>query len=196
MRTSLSVKLQHDAGKFWGIIIFTRSCNILSFDHDLVPKVRKVRQSQHQTHPSYNMIHAIPKELLCSQDKVTLSKFESSKRLHKGQYWSCPICWCEEHPHKVTASYEQYLRSYRIHKVAWPWASLKVQKGHTKITIDLIQDFDVENTTIKLQLDTSNLWRVIMFTRSFQTLCAWKFKKVTQRSTTWLKFWWREHNSL
>ncbi len=76
-----------------------------------------------------------------------------------------PICWCEEHPHKVTALYKQYLRSYRVHKAAWPWASLKVQKCHTKINIELIRDFDVENTTIMLQLDTGNLWRVITFTR-------------------------------
>ncbi len=33
------------------------------------------------------------------------------------------------------------------------WGSLKVQNGHTKVNIKLIQDFDVENTTIKLQLD-------------------------------------------
>ncbi len=40
-RTSLPVKLQHDAGTFWGIIIFTRSCKILPFEHDLVKKVRQ-----------------------------------------------------------------------------------------------------------------------------------------------------------
>ncbi len=51
-RTSLPVKL-HDAGKFWGIIIFTRSSNILPFDHDLVQKVKKVRQSQHQNRPRF-----------------------------------------------------------------------------------------------------------------------------------------------
>ncbi len=61
---------------------------------------------------------------------------------------------------------------------------LKVQKCHTKINIKPIRDFDVENTTIKLQLDTGNLWRVIGFTMSFRALPAWKFKKVTQRSTS------------
>ncbi len=72
----------------------------------------------------------------------------------------------------------QLLRFYRIHKATWLWASLKVQKSHTKVNIELIQDFDVENTNIKLQLDTTgNLWRV-MFTRSFQLLPTWKFKKV------------------
>ncbi len=43
-------------------------------------------------------------------------------------------------------------------------------------------DFNVENTTIKLHLDTGNIWRVIAFTRSFQTLPTWKFKKVKPRS--------------
>ncbi len=40
----------------------------------------------------------------------------------------------------------------------------------------------MQNTTIKLQLDTGNLWRVITFTRSSQILPSWKFIKVTQRS--------------
>ncbi len=60
------------------------------------------------------------------------------------------------------------------------WKSKKV----TKVNIELNQDFHVENTTIKLQLNTGNLWSVIAFTRSFQMLPAWKFKKVTQRSTS------------
>ncbi len=42
--TSLPVQLQHDTGKFWGNIIFTRSCKMLPFEHDLVQKVKKVRQ--------------------------------------------------------------------------------------------------------------------------------------------------------
>ncbi len=54
------------------------------------------------------MIHVIAEELTCSQGKLTLSKFESSK--------------C-----------------------------------HTKVNINLVQDFDVENIAIKLQLDTGNL---------------------------------------
>ncbi len=40
-RTSITVKLQHDADKFWGIIIFTRSCKMLPFEHDLVKEVRQ-----------------------------------------------------------------------------------------------------------------------------------------------------------
>ncbi len=136
-RTSLPVKLQHDAGTFWGIIIFTRNCNMLPFEYDVVQKVKNV--------------------------SIQL----------------CPRFWCGEYLCKIMKWYWQFLKSYRFHKVAWPWASLKVRKGYTKIKIELICDFDVENSTIKLQLDTGNLWRVIAFKRSSQMLLA---RKVTQRS--------------
>ncbi len=53
--------------------------------------------------------------------------------------------------------YWQFLQSYHFHKAAWHWASLKGQNGHTKINIELTRNFDVENTTIKLQLDKGNL---------------------------------------
>ncbi len=46
------------------------------------------------------------------------------------------------------------------------WSSLKDQKVHTKVNVELIQDFDVENISIKLH-DTGNLWSVIVFTSSF-----------------------------
>ncbi len=42
MRTTLPVKLQHDADTFWVIIIFTRSCKMLPFEHDLVRGQTKV----------------------------------------------------------------------------------------------------------------------------------------------------------
>ncbi len=128
MRTSLPKKL-HDAAKFWGIIIFTWSCIIMPFDHDLVQKVKKVTQRSTLNFfkilmwsislESYNMMHAIPEELLCSQGNMTVSMFESSKRSHKGQYRTRQICWCAEDPDKVTAQCKQYMRSY-----------FKVEKGH------------------------------------------------------------------
>ncbi len=43
-RTSLPAKWQHDAGKIWCIIIFTRSCKMQPFEHDLIQKVKKVTQ--------------------------------------------------------------------------------------------------------------------------------------------------------
>ncbi len=129
-RTLLPVKLQHDEGKFRGIIIFTRSCNILPFDDDLVQKVKKVRQR---------------------------STSHSSK------------IWYGEYLCKVTTWCMQFLRSYRVHKATWPWASLKVWICHTKVNIELIQDFDVENTSFTLQLD--------------RTIYE---KRVTQRSTSTL----------
>ncbi len=56
-----------------------------------------------------------------------------------------------------------------VHKLAWFWASLKVQKGHTKVSDDYMQDIDLENIPVKLQYDIINLWRVTLFTR-----CCWK----------------------
>ncbi len=41
-RTSLLLQLQYDAGKFWCIIIFTRSCKILPFEHDWGGVIRGV----------------------------------------------------------------------------------------------------------------------------------------------------------
>ncbi len=58
----------------------------------------------------------------------------------------------------------QLLTSYHIPKAAWPWASLKVQKGHTTVRFTLDQEFDVENIPRGLQQNTCNLWRVIVFT--------------------------------
>ncbi len=127
-RTSLPVQLQHDAGKFWCIIIFSRSYKMLPFEHDLFQKVEKV----------------------------------------KGQHCTRPRFWCGEYLCKITKQYRQFLQSYHVHKAAWPWASLKVQKGHTKVNVELVQTFYVENIHVKLQHDTGNLWRVIELTR-FQT---------------------------
>ncbi len=152
------VKLQHDAFNSWWVITFTRQ-----LDLQLVWKFKKVTQRSMLTHPRFG----------CGQQpyKVTAwyTQFMKSYHVHKVLdaqrsilNSSDMLMW--RTPHKVTASCKQYLRSYCIHKGAWPWASLKVQKDHTKINIKLIRDFDVENTTIKLQLATSNLWRVIMFT--------------------------------
>ncbi len=44
------------------------------------------------------------------------------------------------------------------------WASLKVQIGHKSVDVEIVWDCDVENTPLKLQHDTGNLWRVIIFT--------------------------------
>ncbi len=73
------------------------------------------------------------------------------KRSDKGQHRTRPRFWCGEYLCKITKGYWQFLRSYCIHKAAWPWASLKVRKGHTKFNVKLIWDFDVENIPIKLQ---------------------------------------------
>ncbi len=77
--------------------------------------------------------------------------------------------------------------NYNIHKelrdtAIWTWPSSKGQKGQTKVNIKIIRDFDVENISVKLQNDTGNSCRVIVFTRQVDLELVWKFKKVTQRS--------------
>ncbi len=49
--------------------------------------------------------------------------------------------------------------------VIWTWPSSKVQKGQTKVNIELVRDFDVENISVKLQNNTGNSCWVIVFTR-------------------------------
>ncbi len=41
-------------------------------------------------------------------------------------------------------------------KAAWACANLNVQKGHTKIIVELFQGFDVNNIPVKLQHGTHN----------------------------------------
>ncbi len=143
-RTSLHVKLQHDAGNVWGIIIFTRSyC---------------VHKATWQWANHEELQDAIIWTWPSSKDpKWTKIQNEQTSKSNSSNILICKVTtWCMK-----------LLRSWRVHKATWPWASLKVQKGHIKVNIELIQDVYVENTTIKLQLDTGNLRRVIIFTRSF-----------------------------
>ncbi len=76
---------------------------------------------------------------------------------------------------------------YHIHKklqdaAIWTWPISKGQKGQTTVNIELVRDFDVENINVKLQNNTGNSGRVIMFTWQLDLELVWKFKKVTQRS--------------
>ncbi len=54
----------------------------------------------------------------------------------------------------ITWFERRFLRSYWVHRAVWQWASLKVQKGHTKVNIKLIRGFDVENIVLTLKYDT------------------------------------------
>ncbi len=76
---------------------------------------------------------------------------------------------------------------YHIHKklqdaAIWTWPISNGQKGATKVNIELVRDFDVENISVKLQNDTGNFCSVIVFTRQLDLELVWKFKNVTQRS--------------
>ncbi len=91
---------------------------------------------------------------------------------------------------KVTTWCRHILRHYHLHKelqdaaAIWTRCSLKGQKGQPKVIIKLVRDFDVENISVKLWNDTGNCCRVIVFTRQLDLELVWKFKKVTQRSTS------------
>ncbi len=67
-------------------------------------------------------------------------------------------------------------------KAAWPWASLKVQKGHIKVNVKLMWDFGVEDVPVTLY-GVCNSGGVIVFTSPFDLGLDWKFKDV-QRSTS------------
>ncbi len=96
---------------------------------------------------------------------LNITYFKRLKRSNKGQHRTHPRFWCGEYLCKITKWCRQFLQSYRVHEEAWPWASLKIQKGHTKVNVELVRDFYIENICVKLQHDTGNLWRVIVFTK-------------------------------
>ncbi len=73
-------------------------------------------------------------------------------------------CW--DPPCKVTTWCRQILRHYYIYKelqhtAIWPWPS---SKGQTKVNIELIRDFDVENIYVMLRHDACNSRGVIVCT--------------------------------
>ncbi len=112
---------------------------------------------------------------------LNMTYFKRSKTSDKVQHRTHQRFWCGECLWKITKRYWQSLQSYRVHKAAWPWDSFKVN-GHTKVNVEFVQDFYVENIHVTLQHNRGNLRKVITFTRSFQMMPAWKFIKVTQRS--------------
>ncbi len=76
---------------------------------------------------------------------------------------------------------------YHIYKklqdaAIWIWPISKGKKGQTKVNIELVWNFNVKNISVKLENDTGNSCRVVVFTRQFDLELVWKFKKVTQRS--------------
>ncbi len=43
--------------------------------------------------------------------------------------------------------------------------SINIQKGHTKVNVDLVWDFDVENIHVEAWINQSSIWTIIMLTR-------------------------------
>ncbi len=146
-RTSLPVKLQHDAGTFWGIIIFTRNCKMQSVEHDVVQKVKKVRQrSTSKLSRDFDVLNISVKlwndtgnscrvivftkyldlELVLKFKKVTQRSTSNSSVILMGENYYQVITW-----------YRQFMKSYHVHKVLPDAACLKVYKGNTKVRIKL-----------------------------------------------------------
>ncbi len=69
-------------------------------------------------------------------------------------------------------NYKQYWQLLQSYRGSLTMSYLKVQKGHTKVNVELVRDFYVENIHVKLQHDTGNLRKVITFTRSSLMLPA------------------------
>ncbi len=95
---------------------------------------------------------------------------------------------------KVTTWCRQILRHHHIHKelhhaAIWLWPNSKGQKGQTKVNIKLVQDYDVENISVKLQHDACNCWGVIMFTRQPDFEQVWKQNTIKLQLDT--GNWWR-----
>ncbi len=83
----------------------------------------------------------IPEEL-CINKAVLLS---ASLKVQKGQtmviaklIWDCDVENIDPCILKVKILCMQFLRSYHLHKAVWYKVILKVQKGHTKVNVDLL----------------------------------------------------------
>ncbi len=73
-----------------------------------------------------------------------------------------PRLWCGGHPCKVITWHMQILRSYHFHKAFWLRARMKVQKGCTKSTSNLVKIFIWKTSfPVKLQYDAGKFWGVI-----------------------------------
>ncbi len=88
--------------------------------------------------------------------------------------------------------------SYLVHKAAWPWASSKVQKGDTKVNVELVWDFLCREHPYKFTTWYMQSTKSYHVHKVLPDAACWKFKKVTYigQDQTWLEFWWVEHHSL
>ncbi len=135
---------------------------------------------EHHSLYSYNMMQPKSDALSYSQG-AAIWTWPSSK----GQVRNRPRFWCGEYL-KITKRYWQFLQ-LSCSQGSLTVSYLKVQKGHTKVNVELVRDFYVENTHVKLQHDTSNLRKVIAFTRSsqMQILMLYHIHKKLQDAAIW-----------
>ena len=94
------------------------------------------------------------------------------------KHQTCPKILSKKHLSEVWKWLWHCLRSY-VHKQSWPWPNFQ---GHRKVNIDLDQDFDPTNTSVKLENDCTSPWAVIVFTGKFDLDQIGKVTKVTERT--------------
>ncbi len=58
---------------------------------------------------------------------------------------------------------------YCIHKTPWSWTSSNVQKGQTKVNVEIVWGFIVENIPETLQYNAYKYCGVIMVKRQFRS---------------------------
>ena len=73
---------------------------------------------------------------------------------HQGHHRTCPRSGPRESSYEVWKVWMQSIMSvknYRINKVLWPWPIFQECKGHTKAIIEVIQDLDLGNVSVKFE---------------------------------------------
>ncbi len=149
-----TIKLQLDTGNLWRVITFTRSSQTLpawkfitvtqrsgsNLVEILMSKTSLPVQLQHDAGKFWCIIIFTRS---CKMLPFEHDLVQRSKRSDKGQHRTHPRFWCGEYLCKITKGYWQFLRSYRVHKAAWLWTSLKVWNSHTKFNVELVRDFYV-----------------------------------------------------
>ncbi len=94
-----------------------------------------------------------------------------------------PLCLDSKLPvlSNITTQCKQFLGSYHVHNIAWPWACFKVQKGCSKVNVKLLCKFCVRKHLCKV-----TAW-CLQFLHLLYLQChlnALKIQMVTQRSTS------------
>ena len=93
-----------------------------------------------------------------------LTYFTRSQGSYKGQYRTHPRFWYQKHLCEIWKQSGYFFMSYRVHKQSWPWPICQGHRGHTRVNIELVRDFDPRKTSVKFESDWNISWQVIAFT--------------------------------